>query len=288
MRKLTVSVIVSTYNRPDALSLCLKSLTIQTCLPDEIVIGDDGSNEETKVLIELFQQNFPIPIIHVWQEDKGFRLAKCRNKAVAASKGEYIIEIDGDLILNKNFVEDHLRFARPGCFLRGGRVNINDKFTRLLCQSQKIGEFNFLSKGLIRRLNAIHCLWLSQYLLTRYKKNNTSGLGCNMSFWRKDYIAVNGYDEFFEGWGSEDSDLANRMICLGVRRLFLKFSGIVYHLWHNDLYMESEEKNLDYYNKQKELKKVRCEDGIDKYLTTKNEKLLLPAHYSNLVTLFDC
>jgi glycosyltransferase involved in cell wall biosynthesis len=262
------SLMVSTYNRPETLNLCLQSIARQTVLPNEVVIGDDGSREETKILIEKFQRDFPIPIIHVWQEDEGFRLAMIRNKAIAKCKYEYIIEVDGDLILNKRFVEDHLYFAKPGCFLKGGRVNLNDKLTKKLCQSQKLQDFNFFTKGLLRRENSIRCMLLSRYLSTRYKKNHISALGANMSFWKKDYIAINGNDEFFIGWGGEDSDFASRMTNSGVKKLYLKFSGIVYHLWHNDLYMQNKEKNFNYYHEQKNNGTIRCEHGVDKYLNT--------------------
>ena len=261
-----VSVIVSTYNRPETLSLCLKSLSIQSRLPDEVVIGDDGSKEETKKMIERFQETYPVPIIHVWHEDKGFRLAKCRNKAVAASHGDYIIEIDGDLILHRDFVSDHLHFSKAGFFLKGGRVNLTKKFTQSICTSNELKSFNFFSKGLMRRVNAIHCLPLSRILSTRYKRNRVLGLGCNMSFWKKDYIAINGYDEFYEGWGGEDYDFAFRLMNLGVKRLYLKFSGIVYHLWHDDLYMQNREKNISYYNERKKTKTIVCKKGVDQYL----------------------
>lgn len=112
---MTVSVIVATYNRPDALEMCLKSLMEQSRLPDEIVVGDDGSGAGTKDVIERMARISPAKIVHVWQEDKGFRLARIRNKAVLASMGEYIIQIDGDIIAHHRFVEDHLRYARPGC-----------------------------------------------------------------------------------------------------------------------------------------------------------------------------
>ena len=265
MNNIFISIIVSTYNRPEALSLCLKSLAVQTKLPNEIIVGDDGSREDTKALIESFQKEFPVPIIHIWQKDKGFRLAKMRNKSVAASNGDYIIEVDGDLILHKDFVADHLHFAKQGFFLKGGRVNLNDNLTQNLCRSQKLKKFNFFSKGLLRRVNSVHCLLLSRYLAPRYKKNKVLGLGCNMSFWKKDYIAINGYDEFYEGWGGEDYDFACRMLNYGVKRLYLKFSGIVYHLWHNDLYMQNREKNFSYYNEQKDAKKIVCEKGVNQY-----------------------
>ncbi len=261
-----VSIIVSTYNRPDALELCMKSISRQTILPNEVVIGDDGSKEETRLLIESFQANFPVPVVHVWQEDKGFRLAMSRNKSVAASRYEYIIEIDGDLILHPQFIEDHLNFSCKGFFLKGGRVNLTEAFTQKLCSERKLPKINFFTPGLMRRINAIHCRPLSRYLSTRYKKNKGSGLGCNMSFWKEDYIHINGYDEFFEGWGGEDYDFANRLTNNKIQRLYLKFSGIVYHLWHNDLYMQNKDANFKYYHQKKDEKSVRCEKGVDQYL----------------------
>ncbi len=264
-----VSLILSTYNRPDALDLCLQSIARQTVLPDEVVIGDDGSREETLHLIEIFQADFPVPLIHVWQEDKGFRLAMSRNRSVARCSGDYIIEIDGDLILHPRFVEDHLYFCRKGCFLKGGRVNLSEKLTKKLCESRKLPVIHFLTNGLLRRINAVHCLPLSRYLSRRYKKNKVVGLGCNMSFWKEDYLRINGYDEFFEGWGGEDYDFAWRMTNSGVERLYLKFSGIVYHLWHNDLYMQNKEKNFAYYREKREQKALRCKAGVDQYLDQK-------------------
>jgi glycosyltransferase involved in cell wall biosynthesis len=261
-----VSLIVSTYNRPDALSLCLQSIARQSILPDEVIIGDDGSKDETRILIDSFRARFPCPIVHLWQEDKGFRLAMCRNKAVAASRCEYIIEIDGDLILHPAFVADHLYFRKQGYYLKGGRVNLTKALTDQCCKQQQLPKLHFFSKGLLRRINALHFLVLSRYFAPRYKKNRVVGLGCNMSFHKEDYIRINGYDEFFEGWGGEDSDFASRLINSGVRRLYLKFSGIVYHLWHEDLYMQNKEKNFRYYFDKQDEKAIRCETGIDQYL----------------------
>ncbi|MCL1933907.1 MAG: glycosyltransferase family 2 protein [Candidatus Azobacteroides sp.] len=261
-----VSLIVSTYNRPEALNLCLQSIRNQFVLPDEVIIGDDGSTEETGKLIQSFQADFPVPIIHVWQKDKGFRLAMSRNKAVAASRYEYIIEIDGDLILHPYYIYDHLYFAGKGYFLKGGRVNLNEKLTNECCRTGKLPELHFFAKGLLRRINSIYYLPLSRYLAPRYKKNKILGLGCNMSFWKEDYIRINGYDEFFEGWGGEDYDFASRMINGGIERLYLKFSGIVFHLWHDDLYMYNSDKNKRYFEEQKTAKSARCEKGVDQYL----------------------
>ncbi|MDR2139066.1 MAG: glycosyltransferase family 2 protein [Tannerella sp.] len=258
------SMIVSTYNRPAALSLCLQSIAKQTVLPGEVLVGDDGSGEETLRLIEEMKRNFPVPLVHVWQEDRGFRLAKCRNRTIARSCGEYIIEIDGDLILHRRFVEDHLSFARPGCFLKGGRVNLNSKLTDTLCRSRTLPHIHFLTPGLIRRTNAIRCIPLSRRLASCYQKKRIA-LGCNMSFWKKDCLAVNGYDEFFEGWGGEDYDFADRMINRGTAKRHLKFSAIAYHLWHDDLHMQHREKNFEHLRLNRQQKRTWCDLGVNQY-----------------------
>ena len=116
------SLVVSTYNRPDALELCIESILRQTQLPNEIVVADDGSGESTRQLVKALEAKSPVPIVHVWQPDDGYQLARIRNRAFAAATGEYIIQLDGDLILEKHFVLDHLSMARPGTFISGSRT----------------------------------------------------------------------------------------------------------------------------------------------------------------------
>lgn len=261
---MNTSLIVSTYNRPDALALCLESIFRQTVLPSEIIVGDDGSGQETIDLVKCYQQKSPVPLIHVWQEDKGFRLATMRNKCIARAKHEYIIQIDGDLILHPHFIEDHQSFAEQGYYVKGGRVNIGERLTRTLCAKRQYVRLSFFTRGLLRRINAIHCLPLARYLSLRRK--TAPGLGCNMGFWRADAIAINGYDEFYVGWGGEDYDFAIRLQHLGLTKKSLKFAAIVFHLWHNDLYMDNKEKNFSHYHRQKDDGIVRCETGVNQYL----------------------
>ncbi|MEG0794973.1 MAG: glycosyltransferase family 2 protein [Odoribacter sp.] len=264
MPTIKATLILSTYNRPDALALCLESIARQTVLPDEVIIGDDGSKEATLQVIESYQKTFPVPLIHIWQEDKGFRLAKARNKCIARAQYEYIIQIDGDLILHRDFVKDHLVFAREGCYIKGGRVNINLKLTQKLCSTLNYFQPNFFTSGLIRRENSIHCIPIARFLAPRRK--TAPGLGCNMSYWKKDVIEINGYDEFFVGWGGEDYDLAMRLFHLGKKKLALKFAAIGFHLWHNDLYMDNKDKNFSYYYNKIDKKAIRCEQGVNQYL----------------------
>ena len=259
-----VSIIISTYNRPDALTLCLESLLRQTVMPDEILIGDDGSDHRTAEVIQHYQQLAPVPLRHIWQEDKGFRLAMSRNRCIASAQGDYIIETDGDLIFHKQFVADHITFAEKGWYIKGGRVNTTKEKAQALCLKQKYQQLDFFSSGLTRRINAIRCLPIARYLSKRRK--TASGLGCNMSFWKEDTIRINGYDEFYEGWGGEDHDFGTRMQKSGIKKKSLKFAGIVFHLWHNDLYMDNKEKNFSHLHDIEKGTGWRCKSGIDQYL----------------------
>lgn len=258
------TLILSTYNRPDALVLCLESIMRQSVLPEEVIIGDDGSTEETRQVIEKYQKMFPVPLIHVWQEDQGFRLAMARNKCLARARYEYIIQIDGDLILHHDFVKDHLTFACKGYYIKGGRVNITHKLTQKICAKGKYYHPHFFTLGLKRRENALHLPAIARKLALHRKTK--PGLGCNMSFWKEDAFHINGYDEYFVGWGGEDFDFAMRLFHSGRQKIALKFAGIVFHLWHNDLHMQNKKKNFDYYYQKVDEKAIRCKQGIDQYL----------------------
>lgn len=261
---MTTSLIVSTYNRPEALNLCLLSIFRQSRLPDEIIVGDDGSTGDTRKLISRLQKISPVPLIHVWHEDNGFRLAMMRNKSVAAAKGEYIIEIDGDLILHRNFIDDHVKFSRRGCFLKGGRCNLGLELTTKVCSDGNLIPLHWFTPGIeSKRTNAWHLPVIGRLLSPHYRPKGIA-LGCNMSYYRDDFIAINGYDEYFEGWGGEDGDFARRLKLLGLEKRHLKFVGLTFHLWHEDKYMYNQQKNVDYSRRPNP--EIRCRDGVDKYL----------------------
>lgn len=267
MSRMRVSLIVSTYNRIDALRVCIDSVCKQTVLPDEVLIGDDGSTVETARLIEEMRRKVPFPLVHVWHEDDGFRLAMMRNKCVAKASGEYIIEIDGDVFLHPRFIEDHLREAEKGVYVKGGRVNLGKELTARICANGSARPIHWWTGGIESKPeNGIHNRWLARFLAPRYRKHRSAALGCNLSFFREDFIRINGYDEFFEGWGGEDIDLGDRLQRSGCRKRYLKFAGIVYHLWHEDKFMYNREKNFSYYASQNKQKAIRCKDGVDKYL----------------------
>lgn len=265
-KKVTTSLNISTYNWPQALRLCLLSVKAQTVLPDEVVIADDGSTDETRLLIEEFQKDFPVPIKHVWQPDEGFQLAKIRNRAIAASSYNYIIQIDGDLILHPKFVSDHISFAKKGSFVTGSRVILDKDYSASLLRQGSI-NVKLNDKGVRNKSNGYRIGFLRNYLARRYRKNDMLFMrGCNMAFWRADLLMVNGYNEAFSGWGREDNEVAVRLINCGIIKRVLKFAGVVFHIYHPEKPRTSLQSNDKLLNAAINNKITRCDAGLDQYL----------------------
>jgi len=259
-----ISLIVTTYNRPDALLLVLKSIQCQSIKPFDVIIADDGSNHQTKDLIVDFALKTQLNLKHSFQEDLGFRAAKSRNKAISIACGEYIILIDGDMILHPEFIKDHALNSKHGYFIQGSRVLFSRDMTHNVILSQRL-IFNFFSRGLNNRLNSIHSNFLSR--IFSIKKNYLKGVKtCNMSFFKKDFISVNGFNNAFVGWGREDSEFVARLLHKGLNRNTLKFSAIQYHLWHNEDNREYLMKNNQILQKTLDEKLKWCELGINSFL----------------------
>ena len=226
----STTLLIATYNWPEALNVCLLSLQKQTQLPLEVVVADDGSRAETEAVIKKFQASLPIPVIHVWHKDAGFRKSLILNKAVKASSGEYIVQIDGDVILDKHFISDHISVAEKGYFVRGTRSHVSEKMLEEVFREAKT-DFNYFSRGIIHRFNSIRFPLLS-FLAQRKSRNSNSVRGSNFAFWKKDYILVNGYDNDLQGWGHEDEELATRFVNNNIFKKVVKFKAVQYHLSH--------------------------------------------------------
>jgi glycosyltransferase involved in cell wall biosynthesis len=267
-----VSLVVLTYNWPEALQQVLRSIAAQTRLPDEVLVADDGSGADTAQLVARQAAGFPTPLRHVWQEDQGFRAARCRNRGIAVSRGEYVVLIDGDMLLHPAFIADHLALCAPGYFLQGGRLKATPAETgRLLAGGQPRfapwmdGDFDSFDGT--RRLYAFH-----QPQLARWKAGSRHGgrvMSCNMSFWREDLLRVNGFDERMEGYGAEDRELAARLENAGLHRRPLKWAALAVHLWHrsraqpdvDDLSLP----NNRLFHATRTQGLVRCAQGIDSH-----------------------
>ncbi|WP_449465637.1 glycosyltransferase family 2 protein [Stenotrophomonas humi] len=272
----TVSLMVSTYNWKEALALVLRSAAQQSRLPDEVIVADDGSREDTAELLHTLAASFPVPLRHVWQPDDGFRLARCRNRGIAAARGDYLIQLDGDMIMHPHFIADHMRLARPGAFLQGTRIRTTDAETARLLSGgapvfgpsvdayfRKEGDRSTYHFG--RRHHTLRIPWLAGL------KSRSSGhpMGCNVSFWRKDLLTVNGYDERMVGYGSEDLELDARLRQAGLRRRQIKFAALALHLEHRSSAPPDpsapELPNNQLLYASRDAQRVRCEHGLDRH-----------------------
>lgn len=260
----TSSLIISTYNWPEALSLSLKSVLAQKILPNEVIIADDGSTEETKFIIDSFRSIFPVPLKHVWHEDKGFRLAEIRNKAILAANGEYIIQTDGDIVMHPSFIDDHLKFAKQNTLVRASRIYISkDKSKSMLrTGSSAISAF---SRGITNFFSAVRIPFLWRFFEYRYKNKGDEIYeihGCNMAFWKGDALAVNGYNESFCGWGPEDKEFVARLLNRGVQKRFLKLGAVAFHIHHKENSRQFLVANENAFKQTRETKQIWCDTGI--------------------------
>lgn len=258
------SLVTPTYNWPKALNLLLKSVLKQSRLPDEVIIADDGSKPDTKKLIKDYQRKFPIPLIHIWHEDNGNRKPRIMNKAIAKAQYNYIIEIDGDIIMHQEFIKDHLKFAKKGQYLYGSRVNIQKEHLDELFSKEQVA-FNYFSKGIKKRGRTIHLPLLTKFYKPVEKRSNKLR-GCNMSFWREDFIKINGFNENLVGWGIDDSEMIQRLHNIGIVGKRLKFAGIAYHIYHKGQSKSHIDINLDIEKQTVKEKLISIEKGVSQYL----------------------
>ena len=259
-----LTLIITTYNWPESLSLVIKSIENQSVYPDEVIIADDGSAQETRDLINDFKRSSKLNIVHVWQEDIGFRAARSRNNAIFESTGDYIVLIDGDTILHSNFLKDHMASAEPGFFVQGSRALLSKKITKKILAEKKI-NFSFFTFGIMNRKNSINSRFLS--LIFSNKNNNLNGIkSCNMGFYRQDCFNINGFNNDFEGWGREDSEFVVRLINSGLKRKNVRFNAIQFHLWHDENTRVSLKQNDVILNSSIDNNSKWCTHGINKYL----------------------
>ncbi len=260
-----ITVAVITYNWPEALELVLRALAVQSELPHEVIVTDDGSQPATRALLERMATDYPVRLVHLWQPDDGARMSRARNRAIAAAQGDYVILLDGDMVVERHFIADHRAFARRGCFVQGSRVLTNAGLSsRLLEQGQAMP--GFFSRGVERRRHTLRLPALAAWYAKPGRKRR--GIkSCNMAFWREDLIAVNGFNEAMTGWGREDTELAVRAFHLGLLRRDLRFSALATHLHHRTRKHVVDNPNDRILEATKAGRLVCCELGLDQHLT---------------------
>jgi len=263
MRAPSISLIISTYERPGPLEQVLQGVRRQSEMPLEILIADDGSGPATRALISQWQARLAAPLRHLWQPDQGFRKTLILNQAVAAAKGDYIVLLDGDCVPHAKFIADHGTLAEKNFWVQGRRCVVREKFAPAfsaaatpVCQWILAGRITGLAK-------AVHL----PFPLVRRNTGQRGIIGCNMGFWREDLLAINGFDEEYTGWGiGEDSDLGTRLYHLGRPRKFVYGHAIVYHLNHPMLGRSHLEASRQRLAETIRSGKIRCARGIEPYL----------------------
>jgi glycosyltransferase involved in cell wall biosynthesis len=268
------AVIVTTYNRADALAAVLRGYLAQDDSRFELIVADDGSTAATRNVAEEYGSRANFPLRHVWQEDRGFRAAAARNRALAATDAEYVIFTDGDCIPARYFVSAHRRLAERGCFLSGSRILLSEGFTREVLDGllpvQQWSAARWVERWLRGGINR----WLPLLRLpdggfrTRRPEQWEGVKTCNLSAWREDLLRVNGLDETYSGWGLEDSDLVIRLLHAGVRHKSARFAAPVFHLWHPENDRSRLPENQRKLEQLLHSGRVRAETGLDRYFSS--------------------
>jgi glycosyltransferase involved in cell wall biosynthesis len=267
-----LAVIITTYNRPDALQAVLEGYAAQDTQDFELLVADDGSAPPTRRLVEDFATHARFPVRHVWQEDRGFRAGAARNRALAATIADYVVFSDGDCIPPPFFVSRHRDLAEPGCFLSGNRILLSAAFTLKVLRDRvpvhKWSTLQWFAAWLRRDVNrALPLIQLPGGAWRTRQPRRWQGVKtCNFSSWRSDLEHVNGFDERYSGWGLEDSDIVVRLLHAGVAHKSARFAAPVFHLWH----VENDRTQLA--ENQKRLaeilgsKRVAALVGLDQYV----------------------
>ncbi len=267
------SVIVPTYNWPEALRRVLLELDRQTTDAFEVVVGDDGSAEETRETIETLKGQVGYTLKHAWQPDEGYRAARARNNAVLQAEGDYLIFLDGDCLPLRAFVEAHRWLSEEGWWVRGTRVNLRERLTaRVLAEDIPIAEWplwRWVIAGMRNEAARITPRFVFRTRAFR-KTRPRKWLGartCNMGVWRDDFMRVDGLDESFVSYGDEDHHLVARLINAGVLR---KDGGHgvppVLHLWHPESHKSSFEGRSSMLSDVIERGTVRARSGISQHM----------------------
>lgn len=247
---MNTELIIATYNNPRSLILCLESVRAQTVLPQQVAFADDGSGDETRAIIDGFA--LPgVQIRHVWHEDAGFRKCEILNKAIASSTADYLIFIDGDVMIHPGFIARHLACAKPGRFMTGSLIRLDQAATDSVTP-EMVRAGQVFNRGWLRANRAIDGLstWLKtkpfplpvMSLLDRLSPVRASLCGANASAFRDEILAVGGYDQRMV-YGAEDKELGARLANNGTRGAHLRYSAPLVHLDHARGYVTDEGRN---------------------------------------------
>lgn len=240
MKPLT-SLFITTYEMPRHLELVCAGIETQSEKLFEVLFCDDGSGSETGTVIADFQRRNSISVTHLWQQNLGFRKCKILNQAVRQAKADVFIFLDGDCIPHRHFVRDHLEQQEQGRYLAGRRVELGRHLSqRLSSERIRNGFFDYPTLPLIQSAirgdtqnlqRSVRLPWPGVRRL--FKMDRVADLkGCNYSLPRKALEDINGFDETYEGYGREDTDVELRLQNYGYKIKSLKGLALQYHVWH--------------------------------------------------------
>ncbi len=260
----SIAVIISTYNAPRMLRLVLEGYAGQTDRNFRIYIADDGSGPETKDIIDAFRENSPVAVEHIRHTDQGFRKARIHNRTIARLQEDYVLLTDGDCIPLPGLVAAHRRIACHNCFVSGSRILL-DRNLSIDLQASQTADMRFTAIGFLKwrlrgHINRILPLMLPVHASSPHE-NRVGIRGCHLACWHSDLLRVNGFDENFEGWGREDSDLVARLLHAGIRRIDLRGAPVL-HLWHKEESRHRLRENDDMLRQCLDSKRIRAVAGI--------------------------
>ena len=244
-----ISVIVTTYNRSDALAAVMRGLSAQTDRQFEVIIADDGSGPSHREAALAMADVLQFSAVHVWHPDSGFTAAQVRNLGVAASRGGYLVFLDGDCVPEKDFIAQHRRLAEAGRFVNGSRVLLSEQLTAQAIAGTEpiVGRSRWYWWKHWRAGRASRFIGTWRLPDGDYRvKGRFSWKGirsCNLAVWRADFVAVDGFDEIYVGWGHEDADLVLRLHHAGIQRKNGFCATEVFHLWHREASRSQESAN---------------------------------------------
>jgi len=260
----SIAVVISTYNNPDFLCLVLKGYARQSDKNFSVYIADDGSNDTTRMMIASMSASFPVPLHHIWHEDRGFRKSHIHNQTFQEVSEPYVILTDGDCIPMENMISMHRKFAEQHTMVSGSRILLSQAWTQELQTSLSlphVSPLKCLGLAFSKKINRLLPLLMPTH--TSSSQQKLSGIhGCHLALFKEDLVRVNGYDEIFEGWGREDSDLVARLFHAGVKRKNLRGTPVL-HLWHKENDRNNLQKNNDLLQRCLKEKRVRALQGLD-------------------------